>query len=29
VDGERFVADSVAGEWADDGFGSRNAVLDI
>lgn len=29
VDGQRFVADGAAADFADDGFGDRNAVLDI
>ena len=29
VDGERWVADPFAIEQADDGFGARNAVLDV
>ena len=29
VDGQRWVSDPAAAEQADDGFGSRNAVLDV
>lgn len=29
VDGERWVSDPLAAEYADDGFGARNAVLEV
>ncbi|HEY3449938.1 MAG TPA: hypothetical protein VGK67_26535 [Myxococcales bacterium] len=29
VDGQRFVADADAADFAEDGFGNKNAVLDI
>jgi len=29
LDGDRWVTDRVASNWHDDGFGSRNAVIEI
>jgi 1,4-alpha-glucan branching enzyme len=29
VDGDRWVADPLAAEYADDGFGAQNAVLEV
>jgi hypothetical protein len=29
VDGQQWIADPFAAEQSDDGFGSRNAVLDV
>ena len=29
IDGEQWIGDPFAAEQSDDGFGSRNAVLDV
>ncbi|MBW2258453.1 MAG: hypothetical protein JRI25_28200 [Deltaproteobacteria bacterium] len=29
LDGDRWVTDQVAANWQDDGFGSRNAIVEI